>query len=303
MNYKANVKQSALVMLIGIATVSTAWALPPTEGEIIPGVGVPGVELGDTRAQVEQSYGAQTTCGAEAVGSSCYDIGGLGSDSAGNVYVRFEGTNGGSATGQQDDVVSGFSVYNTPIVGLNWTFEGGYTIRDFELQPELIQVVFPEAEIEQPNLFFTRYTDPQAGVELTSRFDPYGLFYDVTLFLSKPDASEEPGGESVLPEIRVSDIAMSFRDNRRNRHQVMAVVSVVDEASDAVLDATVEGVWTKPGGRTVAATLVTNQYGRAIFQLLSRKDGEYKFTINRVIFNDVPLNEAESKLMQVLDVR
>jgi hypothetical protein len=51
-----------VVVLISLAAVIPVLALAPAEGTVVEGVSVPGIALGDTRAQVEAAYGQPKSC-------------------------------------------------------------------------------------------------------------------------------------------------------------------------------------------------------------------------------------------------
>ena len=116
-------KYLLLVVILSLAVTAPVLAAAPAEGTVIEGVSVPGVALGDTRAQVQGAYGDPYSCttGYEVDDdATCdYPVEGLGH--LGRIRVRFRGPDGGLPSASPDDVVSSVT-WNTSV---DWITEAG----------------------------------------------------------------------------------------------------------------------------------------------------------------------------------
>lgn len=110
-------KYLLLVIILSLAVMVPVLAAAPAEGTVVEGISVPGIALGDTRAEVEDSVGPCRGCNS-TMGSCTFDV-----EGGGWVRVRYQGANGGDGTGSPDDVVANIS-WNDEVVGWSDRFQG-----------------------------------------------------------------------------------------------------------------------------------------------------------------------------------
>ena len=117
-----------LTLALSVQLASAALAAPPSEGVVVEGESVPGIAVGDTRAQVVASNGEPRYCQSGAVAgdhSYCtYDVD--GAPGSGHVWIRYRGPDGGNANNSPDDIVLTIDWYEavsgwTTTAGVNTT--------------------------------------------------------------------------------------------------------------------------------------------------------------------------------------
>ena len=95
----------SVVLLAVMVTAIPALAAAPAVGTVVEGESVPGITLGDTRAQVEAANGSPSSCRSNndppTMESCSFDV-----VDGGWVSVFYQGPDGGDATGSDSDVVS-----------------------------------------------------------------------------------------------------------------------------------------------------------------------------------------------------
>ena len=199
-----SVKRTTILVLV-VLMLSLAVALPvlahaPAEGTVIEGVSVPGVSLGDTRAQVQMAYGDPYSCtkGYEVDDDAYCSYPVEGFDHLGRVRIHFLGPDGGLPSASPDDVVSSIT-WNDSVPG--WTTEEGGVntewARSVRQDPEAVLAVYPNADISY-GLFgaMTRARDYELGITIEWVYHFYSGFLGVRMAISAPSEPPEPRGAS-----------------------------------------------------------------------------------------------------------
>ena len=97
-----------VILLVSLATAIPVLAAVPAVGTVTEGAGVPGIDLGDSRAQVEAAFGQPASCqnlpyydGRQGVNGICeFDV-----DGGGQVTLHYFYADGGPAQDSPDDMV------------------------------------------------------------------------------------------------------------------------------------------------------------------------------------------------------
>jgi hypothetical protein len=101
------------VLLAALVTAIPALAAVPTEGTVYEGAGVPGIELGSSRTEVEASFGQPERCQAISLpGDNAYCA--FRASNGALVSVWYRGADGGFAGNSPDDVVTEIRWGETP---------------------------------------------------------------------------------------------------------------------------------------------------------------------------------------------
>lgn len=263
------------VMVLVVVLASLALALPvlaaaPGEGTVYEGVSVPGIALGDTRAAVEASVGPPRSCVSNddpPTDSSCtFDV-----EGGGWVGVRYQGPDGGGATGSDDDVVANIR-WNDEVVG--WRTSAGITIADIYNDRQLAIDTYPNAVLEYEHGVVVKLTDYGEGISIS--WEAVYIFFNVSMSIFEPGAPPPPPNY-----IRVAGFDFSY-----DRKTITAEVRVVDEDNQPVEGASLSGFWVYPLNKNNNTSLfvsgTTNADGIATFQLASSRPGEYRLNIEQV---------------------
>lgn len=271
-----------LTLLVSVVVIvamfpGQALADPPDSGTVFEGASVPGAAIGDTRAEVEASYGEPSFCQSITAGdfAACqYNTG------EGSVSVRYVGADGGDAQASPGDQVHGF----------NWSgHEGWVTTAGISTAstPEEAVAAYPDAEHVVGSFGFESVTDYDLGIRWTKSVNPY--FGTVRIFMSifpsvdvdpdpddppdDPDPNPEPG-----PTISIDAIEFRVRGNF-----ILAQVYVVDDGGSTVDGAEVFATWTLPDGSTVEVSQTTSRRGQARFSI-GHDSGTFTLTVDDVVF-------------------
>jgi len=258
-----------LLVFVSAVTVLPALALAPGIGTVYEGVSVPGIAIGDTRAQVEAANGLPRSChDLEEVGdvASCkFEVSG-----GGTVSVIYKGQNGGNSSGSLDDVVAVIS-WAQEVDG--WVTTAGINITK-ALDQDAVKAAYPNADLYYDSVGRLYYLkDPELGIAVSWNFI---YFYSASMSIFAPYTPPPP------PElIRIADIEMSY-----DRRSVTARVKVVDEQGQPVEGAIVGGYWVYPINKNNNTTLfieaTTTGDGYAIFGIDKARPGDYRININYV---------------------
>jgi hypothetical protein len=159
-----------VVVLLSLVIAIPVLAHAPAEGIVVEGVSVPGVALGDTRAQVQTAYGDPYSCtkGYEIDDDAycTYPVEGLGH--LGRIRIHYRGPNDSLPSASPDDVVYSITWYDS-VSG--WTTEAGEVntewARSVRQDPEAVLAVYPNAVISY-GLFgaMTRATAYEQGITI-----------------------------------------------------------------------------------------------------------------------------------------
>ena len=87
-----------IILVLSLSAASVVLADAPSAGTVHEGTSVPGITLGDTRAEVESAYGPPQSCSSVEAPSDfafCkFDV-----EGGGSVWTRYRGPDGGNAIG------------------------------------------------------------------------------------------------------------------------------------------------------------------------------------------------------------
>jgi len=259
----------AVILLAIVLTVTTALADAPAMGTVVEGVSVPGIILGDTRAQVEavnglprgcndiQEYGDQASCS--------YDV-----EGGGWVGLAYQGPNGGNATGSPDDVVLNIRWGGEEVDG--WETTAGINTRLAKYDKQAAIDAYPNADLYYDSVGrLYRLNDPELGIQVN--WNHAYIFYTVSMAIFYPYVPPPQ------PDyIHVADIELWSP----SRHTVTARVLVLDEQDQPVEGADVDATWMGPkvDGLQVSDTTAGNGY--ATFTVDKARRGTYYFSISEV---------------------
>ena len=153
-----------VVVLLSLIVTIPVMADAPGEGTVVEGVSVPGIALGDSRAQVETSVGPPSNCVSNndppTMETCKFDVTG-----GGWVSVRYQGSNGGQATGSPDDVIASIQ-WSEDVEG--WVTTAGISIPMIKFDRQLAMDTYPDAVLfynEFGNL--VRLTDYEQGISIS----------------------------------------------------------------------------------------------------------------------------------------
>jgi len=260
------------VVLIAIL-LSALFTIPvladaPSEGTVYEGVSVPGIALGDTRAQVEAAYGSPYYC-AGAGSCQFYVEGG------GAVQARYQAPNGDYATGSPDDIVYYIRWYQA-VSG--WVTTAGINTTLAFNDMDAVLAAYPNATISYPNLLSTSIDDPSLGIHVLYQTSYPSGERSVSMAISFPDPNAPPPED---PSVKVTEIFI-YAD----KHNVYARVHLQDNRYRYTSGATINATWTLPDGSQLPVTGTTNSMGFSYFEFNKARRGTYTFTVDDVAFED-----------------
>lgn len=256
------------VLLTALVLVTAVLADAPGEGTVLEGVSVPGIALGDKRADVEASVGPHASCSSvEAIGdyASCkFDV-----DGGGIVWVRYRGPDGGDASNSPDDIVRNIRWSSVP----GWVTEAGVNTTLAETDRQAVADAYPHAILtyssEDPDALITSVKDPELGILVAWHYNPYSNATSIHLAIFPPYTPPPP------PDmIHVEAINMMTR--RRN---ITADVLVLDNDDQPVEGVQIDASWTDPKYDTVEVSGTTGSDGLAIFTVNKARNGNYYFYV------------------------
>lgn len=302
-------KKKTLVMVIVLLAVLVsavpALAAAPATGTVYEGVSVPGVSLGDTRAQVQAAYGDPYSCTkayeVDDDGTCSYPVEGF--DHLGRIWINFRGPDGGLPSASPDDVV--YSVtWSDSICG--WvTNEGGVNTewaRSVRQDPEAVLAVYPNAEISY-GLFgaMTQARDYELGIIIEWLYHFYSGFLGVRMTITAPS---EPPPPPTPPEpvTRVTNINL-YANKIKGKRTVWASVWVDDEYWNDAEGATVIVDWTYPDGSTERLQAVTDGSGLARFEMRNVKSGTHSLDVVDIVYGEHRFDRELSTLSSSIEVK
>jgi hypothetical protein len=263
-------RKRKIVLIVVIASLAIALpvlAAVPAEGIVVEGGSVPGIALGDTRAQVEAFNGPPRGCSnvnePDDLESCSYDV-----EDDGWVSVYYQGPNGTNAGGSPDDVV--VKVWWGAVDG--WVTTAGISTTLALIDKQAVVDAYPNADLyydTSGRLHLLQ--DPELGIEV--RWNHAYIFYDVYISIFNPFTPPPP------PDyIRVANIELFSS----SKHVVTARVLVVDEQDQPIEGAVVDAVWIYPkdNGLQVSGTTASNGY--VTFTIDKARRGTYYFGISGV---------------------
>jgi hypothetical protein len=295
-----------LVAVLSLTAVAPVLAHAPAMGTVKEGVSVPGVALGDTRAQVQMAYGDPYTCSSGSVPGDkarcSYPVEGLGNNS--QVWIHYRGPDGGSPSASPNDVAyyiswwESVSGWITEAGGVNTTWA-----RSVRHDPEAVLEVYPNAVISYGFLgAMTRAKDYELGITIEWVYDFQFGFLGVRMAISAPSEPPPPPPPRD-PLTRVTNITMYANKIKGNR-TVWAYAWVDDEYGNNVVGATVTVDWTDPKGNTTRLVADTSgDAGVVTFVMDNVKTGTHSLEVVDVVYPDHPLDRERSMLTSSIKVK
>jgi hypothetical protein len=265
---------TSIALLIAIAFSGAAptpvAADAPGTGTVVEGMSVPGVALGDTRAQVEAAWGAPVFC--QNVSSIDQGSCEFAAEGGGQVFVRYSGPDGGEATASPEDKVIRIT-WHQAVSG--WVTTAGINTTLAFHDPDAVAAAYPNAVIYQQSLFDWGYQDRALGIRVHYHTAYLTGETRVSMSITIPDNSPPPEAEYM----HVSSI--EFTDAKR-RH-IIAAVHMQNEQNEAVPDALVYVTWTFPDGNQLSVSAGTDSSGLVEFNIYDVRRGIYTLTIDDVL--------------------
>jgi hypothetical protein len=278
-----------LILLASLAAVVPVLADAPALGTVYEGDGVPGIDLGFTRAQVEAAYSEPSSCqSVETSGDFAFCS--FPVDGGGQVDVRYRGADGGDAANSPYDVAY-IIRWHEQVSG--WTTTTGVNTTLAKADPDAVIAAYPEAQVTY-NMFGGLYSvvDAEQGIEIIWSLD----FYSGTTHVSMAIFSPRPPAPQLIQQTHVESIDLTAAKSK-GRREIRALVRVQNEVGLAARGATVSATWTFPDGTSQSVQDVTSNSGYAYFELTGRLDrGTYVLTIDDVTLADHVFDRAGSML-------
>lgn len=259
------------VLLAALAAAMPALAAVPDEGIVYEGVGVPGIELGFSRAEVEASYGPPYRCQTFAVPND-YALCVFQASGGELVTVRYRGAEGGFAGNSLNDVVT--EVRWAEPLSL-WTTTAGINTSVAKADPDAVIAAYPDAEVTGNPGVDGSVIDWLLGIEVRWTYDGYTGTTHVGMRIFEPLASLP-----TVEQTHVEDIELlGYRDH--GLRKINAWAQILDEHQQAATSATVYGEWVLPDGSTRSAFEdFVGINGTAFFQLIGKlQRGTYTFRV------------------------
>ncbi|HKJ16563.1 MAG TPA: hypothetical protein VJ984_04375 [Xanthomonadales bacterium] len=281
--------------LFNMLFTSVVWAAAPATGLVVEGDRVPGIALGDSRADVVAAIGAPDFCqSAETAGDrgSCnFPV-----EGGGAVSVRYRGVNGGNPANSPNDIVHALRWYEA-VSG--WQTTAGIDTALAAAEPDQVITAYPDAEVTY-NMFGGLYSvvDHAQGFEVIWVPDFYTGQVHVNMAIFAPRTPPPP----VSLTTRVTDIEMSS-SKRRGKRTVRALVQVRDQDGSSAAGAIVTAAWTNPDGTSATLLDVTSMSGYAYFEVTGAKRGNHGLTIEHVDLEDHDFDTDASVLGASITVR
>jgi len=300
-------KTTAMVIVLLAVLVSAvpALAAAPATGTVYEGVSVPGVALGDTRAQVQAAYGDPYSCtsgyNVDDDASCSYPVEGF--DHLGRIRINFRGPDGGLPSASPDDVV--YSVTWSDSISGWVTNEGGVNTewaRSVRQDPEAVLAVYPNAEISY-GLFgvMTQARDYELGITIEWVYHFYSGFLGVRMTIMAPSEPPPPPSPPE-PVTRVTNISL-YANKIKGKRTVWASVWVDDEYWNNAVGATVIVDWTHPDGRAERLEAVTDESGLARFEMRNVRSGTHSLDVVDVVYGEHRFDRELSTLSSSIEVK
>jgi hypothetical protein len=294
-----------LVVLFSLTAAMPVLAAAPAEGVAVEGVSVPGVALGDTRAQVQAAYGAPYSCtkgyAVDDDAICTYPVEGL--DHLGRIRIHYRGPDGGLPSASPDDVVYSIT-WNDSVPG--WiTEEGGVNTewaRSVHLDPEAVLAVYPNAVISY-GLFdaMTRARDYELGIMIEWHYSIYTGTFGVSMTILPPTETPPPPPPPE-PVTRITNISL-YANKIKGKRTVWAEVWVDDEYWDNAVGAAVVIDWIYPDGSKQRLQAVTSSSGLARFEMRNVRSGTHTLDVVDVIYLEHRFDKELSTLTSSIEVK
>lgn len=269
-----------VVVLVSLVAAIPVLALAPAEGSVVEGVSVPGISLGDTRAQVEAAYGQPKSCtdmayydGRRGLDGICkFDVDGI-NNGGDQVTVHYFAPDGGPAQASPDDVLS-IVRWSTVVSG--WVTSAGVNTTLARNDPQAVIAAYPNADVTYwYGDFVHEVRDSELGISVERYYDIYSGITTVDILIFTPYTPTSPPPPPDM--IHVDDIQMTG-----DRHSVTARVLVLDDQDQPVEGALVEATWTFPNFDSSLVSIETASDGFSTFKVDKARRGDYYLYINNV---------------------
>lgn len=291
-------RKSAAILfgaVLSLVVTFPVLADAPAEGVVVEGESVPGVALGDTRAQVEAAWGQPYACqDLEVSGDLAFCL--FSVAGGGSVSVRYRGPDGRNARNAPDDVVYRIR-WTKPVSG--WTTSAGINTANALADRQAVADAYPNAEVTYDGFGnIIRVEDAQLGILVIWHYDTYTATTDVNMAIFLPETPAPPG-DKVLT---VTDIELTV-DKHRGRRHVTAVLQVEDDLGLPVAGATVSITWTYPRGATQSVDDVTSDTGYAFFEIYDADRGTWTLTVDDAVLDGYQFDRDNSVLSASIRVK
>lgn len=275
-----------LSLLISVS----ALAAVPEFGTVVEGEGIPEVDLGATREQVEAAYDEPTRCqNVQSPGdaASCTwvlpDYIGQGGGVQSQVTVNFRGPDGGNPDNRPEDIVSSASWYGID----GWFTTTGVNALFALNNRDAVIALYPDAVLVDQSLFSTYLTAYEEGFSVTWHTEYLTGHTTVRMSIFEPRDPPPPRE----PFVRISEINMGL-----DKRQVLGLVRVKNDLNWNISGAEVYGTWTLPNGTARFVSGTTDSFGLIQFVIDKARKGSYTLTIDDVVYEDYPFNTEDSVL-------
>lgn len=270
-------------VLFSGTVASPALADAPETGTVIEGVSVPGVALGDTRAEIEAAWGAPVYC--QNISSIDQGSCEFAAEGGGQIFVRYSGPDGGEPTASPDDLAIRIT-WHQAVSG--WVTTAGINTTLAYNDPDAVQAAYPNAVIYQQSLFDWGYEDRALGIRVHYHTTYLTGVTRVSMSITIPDNSPPPEPDYM----HVSSI--DFTEAKR-RH-IIGTVHVQNEQNQDVPDALVYVTWTYPDGNQLSVNARTDSSGLVEFNIYDVYRGIYTLTIDDVLVYNYEFDPDSSLL-------
>ncbi|HEY5730634.1 MAG TPA: DUF4148 domain-containing protein [Anaerolineales bacterium] len=307
---KEKMKRKITILVVFFIVLAVAvtpvFAAAPAEGTVVEGISVPGVALGDTRAQVQAAYGDPFSCtsgyNVDDDATCRYPVDGF-ADHLVNIWINFRDPDGGLPSASPDDVVSSIT-WNDSVPGW-FTQEGGVNTewaRSVRQDPEAVLTVYPNAVITY-GLFgaMTQARDYELGIMIEWVYHFYSGFLGVRMTISAPSEPPTPPPPPE-PVTRVTNINL-YASKIKGKRTVTASVWVDDENWNNAEGATVIVDWTHPDGSTQRIQADTNSSGLATFEMRNVRSGTHTLNVVDVLYLEHRFDRELSTLTSSIEVK
>ncbi len=263
-----------IAVLVSLFVAVPVLADAPGVGTVFEGESVPGIALGDTRAEVEASIGPPNYCRSNndppTMESCRFDV-----EGGGWVRVLYQGPTGGDATNSPDDVVGNIS-WGGEEVG--WVTTAGITTELAKYDKQAAVDAYPNARLAYDSVGrLVRLTDTDVGISIS--WNHAYIFYTVSMSIFEPYPYIPPPPPDM---IHVHRIEMSY-----TRRSVTAKILVHDDAHQPVEGAVVGVFWVYPVNKNNNSSFFTDATtaadGYATFGIEKARPGGYRITITHVV--------------------
>ena len=298
----------AFLATLSLAAPVSALADAPASGVVVEGQSVPGVALGDTRAQVEAAWGAPER-GIDIEGGGDQADCSFPVEGGGSISTEFRGSDGRYARNAPDDIVFEIGWGNTrfytgTVFGqlIDWTTTAGVNTAVGLADMRDVAAAYPNAEVTYDAAGnIVHVEDAQLGIRINWGYDGYTHTTGVRIYVFFPRVTAPPG-EMVMT---VTELELSATKFRGERH-ILAVVRVQDDRGLPVPGARVDVSWTNPRGTTWTINRdlnLTSETGYEFFEISDAQQGTWTFTVNDVVFDSYQFDRDGSLLSASIRVK